>query len=173
MRHANQHTRHVGAGLTVAAALAAGALAAEPPAAPATAATSRLITYDAPAGIAASPYDRVAVNGRPVFVYPCQVGTVADDDGKLIPDRHKVERPSPAALCSFDFSGKVEVEVTVLGPAWRLPLRGAVLRPLRHGVAVAKEQVVNGEHRRIGLRARHLSQSRHWSSPLVGGRRRD
>jgi len=93
-----------------------------------------LITYDAPKEIAASPFYTVAVNGRPVFVYPCQVGTIVDDKGNLIPNRHELTAPAPAAFCSFDFSGQVEVAVTVKGPALHLPLRSAIVRPLRHGI---------------------------------------
>lgn len=106
-----------------------------------------LITYDAPKEIAASPLYTVAVNGTPVFVYPCQVSTIADEQGNLLPNRHTLNTPAPAAFCYFDFAGKVEVEVTVHGPPLHLPLKSAMVRPLRHQIAAA----VKGDSLRFSL----------------------
>jgi len=118
-----------------------------------------LITYDAPKEIAASPLYTVAVNGTPVFVYPCQVSTIADEQGNLLPNRHTLNTPAPAAFCYFDFAGKVEVEVTVHGPPLHLPLKSAMVRPLRHQIAAA----VKGDSLRFSL----ARPCKLWSSPMV------
>lgn len=86
-------------------------------------------------GVDASTLYEVKVNGQPVFVYPCRVTKVVDDDGKLLANRHQTRDTSPAAVCSFDFDGEVDVEVTVAsGPRLHTPLQTAVIRPLRHAV---------------------------------------
>ena len=127
--------------LTLNAILLFGIMAAMCAAVLAEAAPSKpqVITWAAPEGIVASPLYRVTVNGKPVFVYPCQVGTIADEQGKLIPNRHELKTPAPAAFCTFDFSGEVEVVVTVHGPPLHLPLRSVTVRPLRHDVQAKVE----------------------------------
>lgn len=97
--------------------------------------TFQVITWEAPKEIEASPLYKVTVNGKPVFVYPCKVGTIADEKGNLRPDRHQISQAAPAAFCYFDFTGKVDVAITVLGGSpTHLPLKTATVRPLRHGI---------------------------------------
>ncbi len=96
-----------------------------------------MITYDAPKTITASPLYSVTVNGKPVFVYPCTVSTIADDQGKLLPNRHQLEKAAPAAFCYFDCSGPVEVAVTVKEHPLHLPMKSVTVRPTRHGIEPA------------------------------------
>ncbi|MDA0841650.1 MAG: glycosyl hydrolase family 28 protein [Planctomycetota bacterium] len=98
-------------------------------------AESQLITYEGPKGIKASTLYTVTVNGKPVFVYPCTVGTIADDKGELLPNRHAVKKAESAAFCVFDFKGEVDVAATVHGPQLHLPLKSAIVRPLRQKIA--------------------------------------
>jgi hypothetical protein len=95
---------------------------------------NRVTTCDAPKEVEASPFYRVTVNGKSAFVCPCAVSRIANEKGELLPDRHQTTQTLPAAFCSFDFSGRAEVEVTVQGPALHVPLTNAVVRPLRHGI---------------------------------------
>lgn len=127
--------------LVAAAAVVAGChrpastVTAEPNPAQPTATQPAMNTSTAPADPAKiSPYYTVTVNGKPIPVLACLTSRITDEQGKLLADRHQTEHRMPGAICSFDFSGSAEVEVTVLGPALHLPLKSAVVRPLRRGV---------------------------------------
>ncbi|MCG3146729.1 MAG: hypothetical protein PCFJNLEI_00163 [Verrucomicrobiae bacterium] len=97
-------------------------------------ANAAVVTYPAPPEISPSPYYQVTVNGKPVFVYPVNVPTIADAQGKLLPNRHVIFKNSPAAMCSFDTSGSARITVTVLDGAPQGALESVVVRPLRHGI---------------------------------------
>lgn len=106
-----------------------------------------LVIHPGPPGVAPSPLWRVAVAGREAFVLPIQVPGAHRADGTV--DSHLPEQsePQPAGLCSFDFSGRVEVAVSLLGPASRLPLRSVTVRPLRQGIV----PVLDGDTLRFSL----------------------
>ncbi len=90
--------------------------------------------YDGPKGIDPSPLYSVSVNGKPAFVYPCSVSTIADAAGNLLPNRHVLSDRAPAAMCYFDFTGKVQVEVTIHGPQTHILPPFVTVRPQRHGI---------------------------------------
>lgn len=99
-----------------------------------TTAQAKVVTYPAPAGLTASPYYEVTVNGKSVFVYPITVATIADETGKLRPDRHMIDIPAPAAMCYFDMTGPVKITVKVLDGAPQGPFQSVLVRPLRHAI---------------------------------------
>ena len=102
------------------------------------AATNSVVTTPPPASITASPLYDVKVNGKSVFVYPCDVTKIVTEDGKLWDKRHQTGERIPAALTTFDFTGKVEVEVTVRTgagtPALHQALKSITVRPMRHNI---------------------------------------
>lgn len=104
---------------------------ATPPAQP-----SKVILYNGPKGIDASPLYSVRINGKPAFVYPCSVSLIADAAGNLmhIDNRNNLVDRAPAAMCSFDFTGQVEVEVTIMGPDTHVLPPFVTVRPQRHGI---------------------------------------
>jgi len=99
-----------------------------------TTANAAVVTYPAPKEITPSPYYQVTVNGKSAFVYPLTVATIADETGKLLPNRHVINKPAPAAFCYFDMSRPVKVTVTVLDGAPQGALESVIVRPLRHGI---------------------------------------
>ena len=90
--------------------------------------------YDGPKGIDPSPLYTICVNGKPAFVYPCSVSRISDAAGNLLPNRHLLHDRAPAALCYFDFTGKVQVEVTIHGPQTHILPPFVTVRPLRHNI---------------------------------------
>lgn len=92
--------------------------------------------FDGPPGVDSSPLYSVRVNGKPAFVYPCKVSTIADAAGNLlpVPVREKEANTAPAAMCYFDFAGRVEVEVTIHGPQTHILPPFVTVRPQRHGI---------------------------------------
>ena len=91
-------------------------------------------TYPAPEEIAPSELYEASVVGQPCFVYPCTVGETYRPNGSTRRNPPETSKPEPAAFCYFDTKGPTEVEVTVLGPASRLPLKSLTVRPLRHRI---------------------------------------
>jgi len=89
--------------------------------------------HPSPAGVAASPLYEVEVNGKPVFVYPCRVGDIYDANGAVRKDPPETTTAQPAAFCSFDMEGAVEVKVRLIGSAVMTP-SDPVIRPLKSGV---------------------------------------
>jgi hypothetical protein len=110
---------------------------------------TRLVTWPAPAGEAASPDYTLAVNGNAVFVYPARV-------------REKIEKPVGsiwthklggdtewAAFAAFDFEGSVQVEIK---PA--RPFQTATVVPASFGV---KPEIKDGVIRFTMDRPRKLT----------------
>lgn len=87
-----------------------------------------------PADIQPSPLYTVRVNGKPAYVHAVRVTRVVDENGKLRDDRHQTQHTLPAAMCSFDMDGPVEVEIDVHGPPLHAPLQSVIVRPLRHAI---------------------------------------
>ncbi len=99
-------------------------------------ADGKAILYDGPKGIDPSPLYSVRVNGKPAFVYSCNVSTIADAAGNLlsVAAREKDANVSKAAMCYFDFTGRVQVEVTIHGPQTHILPPFVTVRPQRHGI---------------------------------------
>jgi hypothetical protein len=94
------------------------------------------VLYPAPDKVAASPLYEVEVDGKPLFVYPCTVGaTVKDASGAIDPNPPETTTPRPAAFCYFDSPGPARIMVRLTQAAPHGPLRSALVRPLRHGIA--------------------------------------
>lgn len=105
--------------------------------------TDRVVVYPGPEEITPSDLYEVTVNGKPVFVYPCKVGTNFDEQGNLLKDPPETTIPQPAAFCYFDFGGKVEVSVTVKSQAGHSPLKSVVVRPTRQNIKlVVKDNTI-------------------------------
>lgn len=95
---------------------------------------STLTLHPGPPGVDPSPLYAVKVNGKPAFVHACSVPNTSDPAGNLKPDRHTIHERAPAALCTFDFTGKVTVEVTILDLKTHHFPPFVTVRPLRHGI---------------------------------------
>lgn len=85
---------------------------------------NRVILYESPPEIPASQQYRVTVNNKPVHVYDTPV---AFNDWDYQGEIHK---PDIASFSTFDFTGKVNVRVQVLG----LPVYKVEIRPLSLGI---------------------------------------
>ena len=59
------------------------------------------VLYPAPAGLAPSALYEVSINGKALFVYPCQVGAaVQDEHGTIDPNPPETTTPRPAKSSS-------------------------------------------------------------------------